>query len=106
MATPPAVVEIEGETIRCRRPNGFEETIRFDQIEAVLLETTAAGPFASDLFWILAGKARGCVVPNDAEGTAALLRRLQEFPDFDNGVVIEAMGCAEPKRFLCWRRPK
>lgn len=103
-AKPHAVVEFDGESITCRRSNGTVETIRWDHLEGVTIMTTSAGPLTDDVFFVLAGKDTGCVVPSEAEGSAELLRRLQTLPGFDNEAVIRAMACTDDATFLCWRR--
>src|SRR4029453_146778 len=85
-------------------PGGLVETVRWAELRAVLIQTTADGPFVDDVFWVLMGEKSGCVVPSEAQGCDALLRRLQSLPTFDNQAVIEAMSCTEKKRFLCWER--
>ena len=99
-----ATVEFDDQSVTCRRPGGLVESVRWDDLRAVVIQTTADGPFADDVLWVLVGEASGCVVPSEAEGCPELLGRLQELPGFDNGAVIRAMACTEEQRFLCWRR--
>ena len=58
----------------------------------------------ADVFWVLHGLNRGCAIPQGATGEKELLERLQKLPNFDNGAVIEAMGCTSDRRFLCWEK--
>jgi hypothetical protein len=44
------------------------------------------------------------VVPQEAEGSNELFQQFQQLSGFDNQAGIEAMGCTENARFLCWRR--
>lgn len=101
---PAFVVEMDDEWIRCHRPEGKIEQVRWSDLKAVILETTDEGPGVCDVFWILVGKGSGCVIPQDATNRKELLERLQELPDFDNRKVIEAMGSSENAKFLCWEQ--
>ena len=88
------------------RPDGVEESIRWDDLAEVGIVTTSDGPASEDLYWILLESDRktGCAVPHGAEGTDVLLEALQKLPDFDNEVVIEAMGSIDEAKFTCWKR--
>ncbi|MCR9143585.1 MAG: hypothetical protein NXI24_15160 [bacterium] len=97
------VVDVSDDSVTVTRPDGTVETLRWTDLRGVLLETTDAGPFAPDVFWILIGTDAGCVVPWGATGDAALLARLQQLPGFDNEQVIAASTSTENARFVCWR---
>lgn len=98
------IVSINNEGISCQRPDGAVESVLWADLRAVLIETNDEGPFACDVMWVLVGKTGGCVIPQGATGEQELLARLQELPGFRNEAVIQAMGCADNARFLCWRR--
>ena len=83
--------------------DGTRESVRWDELEAVLILTTDEGPFREDVFWLLKGREGGCAVPGGAEGMDRLLTRLQALPGFDNEAVIRAMSSTEDATFLCWR---
>ena len=98
-------VEIGDECIICRRSATRQEGVRWADLKAVLIETTDQGPFQNDVFWVLVGETSRCVVPQEALGAQQLLAKLQTLAGFDNNVVVEAMGSAENRTFVCWRRP-
>ncbi|MBS0660111.1 MAG: hypothetical protein JSR82_17875 [Verrucomicrobia bacterium] len=99
------VVRWDEAGVECLRPGGHREAVRWDDLQGVVLETTDAGPFSADVFWILVGtQGAGCVVPQGATGEAELFDRLQELPGFDHQAVIAAMSCTENQRFLCWKK--
>jgi hypothetical protein len=105
---PPAhrsTVSFDDESVVCRRPGGLVERVRWSDLQIVFIETTDAGPFVDDVFWVLGGNVSGCVVPSESDGMSTLLERLQRLPGFDNNAVIEAMSCAENRRFICWKHP-
>lgn len=97
-------VKITTDSITCRHPDGQVEMVEWNDLQAVLLETTDEGPFAMDVFWILVGARSGCVIPQGADGEAELLDRLQQLVGFDNQMVINAMLSTDNQRFLCWRK--
>ena len=88
------------------RPDGVQETIRWDELYEVEIITTDEGPRQEDVFFLLIasdGKS-GCAVPQSSEGSKQLLERLQKLPGFDNEAVISAMGSTSMARFVCWKR--
>jgi hypothetical protein len=103
-----AVVQFDEEAVICQRPNGVAERVRWADLRAVLIQTTAAGPAVDDFFWILVGRnaESGCVVPGEAVGCDRLLEKLQKLPGFDNQAVIRASQCVEEQSFLCWEAEK
>jgi hypothetical protein len=98
------VLDVDDTQIVCHRPGGIIEKILWSELQAVLIETNSLGPFATDVFWILAGKNTGYVIPSGVQGEDALLSRLQRLPGFNNAILIEAMSCTEEQSFLCWKR--
>jgi hypothetical protein len=56
------------------------------------------------VFFVLAGRGGGCVIPQSAPEAGLLLERLQRMPGFDSAAVIRAMGSVVDAKFVCWRR--
>ena len=102
----PITVVIDEEWITCIRGPTSRQAVRWNDLTAVLIETTDQGPFKNDVFWVLVGEKSRCVVPQEAEGSQEMLARLQNLAAFDNDAVVEAMGTAENKTFVCWRKPQ
>lgn len=98
------VVTVSENEISCVRPNGIVESLTWDELEVVAIETTDEGPFVADVFWLLAGETSGCVVPLDATGEDLMLKRLQTLPGFDNETLTEAMSSTSNARFVLWRK--
>ncbi|WP_280268285.1 hypothetical protein [Nocardia wallacei] len=99
-----AGVEINDRFVRRTLDNGRIEEVAWHDLSEVRIITTADGPFADDVFFVLIGaKGNGCVVPHSAADTAFLVR-LQRLPGFDNAKVIEAMSSVTDRQFLVWRR--
>jgi hypothetical protein len=98
------VVTITEQGVSCSRPDGAVESVAWDDLQGVIIETTDTGPFAPDVFWVLVGEHGGCVIPQGATGEKELLNRLQALDGFDNEVLIQAMMSSENQRFLCWEK--
>jgi hypothetical protein len=99
-----ASVAFDERGVTCHRPDGTNEEITWDELTAVEIVTTDAGPFVEDVFWVLHGSERGCVVPQEADCFKQLLERLQKLPGFNNQAVIDAMCCTSNARFPAWQR--
>jgi len=101
------VVTTDTAGVACRHPDGQVESIAWDDLDAVVVETNDTGPFGTDVLWLLVGKAGrgGCVVPQGATGERELLDALFRLPGFDSEQFIAAMACTEDRTFVCWRRP-
>src|SRR5262245_31341211 len=98
-------IRIDDHGVRRELANGKVEQVAWDDLEEMFVLTTADGPFAEDVFFVLVGRAgNGCVVPQSAPESTPLLERLQRLPGFDNETFIRAMASCEDARFVCWRR--
>ncbi len=102
----PDRVSVTPEVVTRFRPDGVQETVRWEDLAEVGIITTDEGPWSEDVFWLLIGSdgTSGCAVPQGAEGANELLAALQKLPGFDNKTVIEAMGSTSNARFVCWKR--
>ncbi len=99
------VVTLSDGLITHQRPDGILESVRLDELRAVIVETNDEGPFAADVFWILVGEGTsGCLIPQGATGDAQLLELLQTLPGFDHARFIDAMGSTSCQKFLVWQR--
>ena len=97
------VVAVSDTQISCTRPNGNAESLNWDDLKIVVIETTNEGPFAADVFWYLAGEQTGCVVPLGAMGEDVIVKRLQALPRFDNEAFGKAMASTSNRRFIVWQ---
>jgi hypothetical protein len=97
-------VFVDDQGVRLLSRDGTVGSVKWDELQAVVIETTDQGPFVEDVFFVLVGKNAGCAVPHGADGTDALFKRLGELPGFDYDAACRAMSCAENNRFLCWKR--
>jgi hypothetical protein len=99
------VVSFDEVEVRCVRPDGKVESVRWDDLQSVWIATTDDGPFGTDVYWVLEGAAGGCAIPQGAIGERELLKRLQRLPGFDSAAVVAAMGSTSNQRFDCWKHP-
>jgi hypothetical protein len=100
-----SVIRIDDHGVHRQLANGKVEEVAWDALEAVCVLTTTDGPFAEDVYFVLAGRdGSGCVVPHGAPESGHLLEWLQRLPGFDNKALIRAMCSTGDARFLCWRR--
>ncbi|QTN30919.1 hypothetical protein HZ994_00780 [Akkermansiaceae bacterium] len=98
------VVEVSDSCVRTTRPDGTVEEIMWDEISRFDIETNSLGPFAPDVFWILHGDGRGCIIPQGATGDGKLLERLQQLPNFNSEKFMEAMASTSEATFEIWRK--
>jgi hypothetical protein len=101
------VVSVQEGVIVNQRPEGTTERVALADLRAVIIETDDSGPFGSDVLFLLIGSndESGCVFPQGATGEEKVLEVLMGLPGFDYKVFMEAMVCADNKRFLCWHSP-
>ncbi|WP_067885995.1 hypothetical protein [Nocardia vaccinii] len=99
-----AGVEINDKFVRRTLDNGRIEEVLWRDLSEVRVITTADGPFAEAMFFVLIGtKGNGCVVPHSAADTEFLVR-LRSLPGFDNRRVNQAIGTVLDRQFSVWRR--
>jgi hypothetical protein len=99
-----AAVDVGDETITFRWAGGSTSSLRWENIERVVIRTTDAGPFDDDVFFVVQAAGTTYVIPQGAAGTNQLRERLQQLPDFDNEAIINSMGCTDNQEFVCWER--
>jgi len=93
------VVTVSSTEVSCQKPDGRIETIAWDDLQAVVVETNDTGPWWTDIWWILSGTQSWCVVPQGATGEDELIEKLQTLPGFE----IKGMNSTENRRFVCWQ---
>jgi hypothetical protein len=101
---PNKTVIFDADGVTRTMPDGRIESITWDELQEVKIVTTDEGPNVDDVFWVLSGNGKGCTVPSESVGMKELLNRLQTLPGFNNAAVIQAMGCTQKEKFICWQR--
>ena len=79
-----------------------KEYIAWENLIGVAIETTDDGPFADDIFFILASKEKTLTFSNSIIGIEEFINRLQELENFSNENFIEAMTCCQNETFVLW----
>ena len=99
------VVEHDGLGVRVLQPDGAQQAIGWGEVLIVAIETNDSGPWGADVWWVFEGASARVAYPQGATGEAGMLEVLQaRFPGFSDAMVIEAMGCTDNARFVCWTR--
>ena len=107
MLRPEDEVEVrsDDQRITATYPDGVVQSVRWDQIDRVIIETDASGPWGADLWWVFEGAGLRCAYPNGATGEQEALESLrQHLVGFSDAAVGEAMRTTTNARFLCWER--
>jgi len=96
------VVDVSDDGVSCSRPDGTNESVKWDDLRKVEILTTDEGPYAPDVFWVLCGSTGGCVVPWGATGEKELMDRLQALPGFRSDAIVNAASLTTCNQLLCW----
>lgn len=100
------VVTTDGAGIQNAIPGGTVVSMEWREVETIAIETNDSGPWGADFWWVLEGGGRRFGFPLGASGYEAASRALMErYPDLDVEAMIEALGSASNRRFVCWQRP-
>lgn len=98
------LVHSDDKLIHVHQADGSDEVIAWGEISRVAIQTTDAGPFVADLFWLIeSSDGGGVIVPMGATGESELLKAMQlRLEAFDNMAVVEAMGSTDRAQFTVW----
>jgi hypothetical protein len=95
--------EVDGEGVRELRAGVVVGRVRWSELVAVSMVTTAEGPWSPEFFYVLHGSAGGqLVVPLEHAAVTSLLGRLGRLPGFDHQAVLRATSSSSSAEFLCW----
>lgn len=98
------VVTIDDECLRASWPDG-PRSIRWSDIDRLVIVTTGDGPFAPDFWWFFEGKEHFVSFPMGATGEREIEAILdRRFPGLRDEEMTEALLCTERRKFLCWER--
>ncbi|MGE3228857.1 MAG: hypothetical protein AB7J30_05415 [Hyphomicrobium sp.] len=104
-STSPVRVTQDDKLISVDDGSGNVTTLAWAEVGNVTVLTTNAGPFETDLFWMLSDRdgRHMMMVPMGAAGEHELLQAMQaRLAGFDNMAVIEAMSSVENGVFQIW----
>jgi hypothetical protein len=60
------VVRTDAEGISATFPDGTRQTVRWDEVESIVIRTNDAGPWGTDVWWMIEGATARCVYPGGA----------------------------------------
>lgn len=98
------VVTLTDDDITVAHPERKTESVRWDDVQAIKVLTTDAGPFFPDVWFVLIGTNGGCVFPQGAPNAESAYDRISQFDGFDFETFIHAMSSAKNEEFLLWSR--
>jgi len=99
------VVSFDEKLVSAKFPTGAKQTIAWQAVHRVAIETNDSGPWGADVWWLLEGKENRVAYPQGATGDPEMLLQYPiRFPEFNDATVIKAMGCTSNARFVCWER--
>jgi len=89
--------------VTCTHASRSTDSIRWNDVEEILLVTTSDGPLLPDMWYVFSGGDGGVSIPSEAKGFDALWEELKtRFPGFDHSQILEA-GTDHAKRLL-WKK--
>lgn len=98
-------VRTDATSVGCEYPGGKVSSLPWDDLQQVLLVTTADGPWYPDAWLVFHAPPQEFSLPTEAEGFDELLGVLEKrLPGFDFQAVIDAAGSTEQAVFQCWQR--
>ena len=86
-------------------PHGELQSVPFEDLRGVMIETNDSGPVGTDVWWLLFGADDqiACAFPLGATGEKEAVGRLSSLPGFDHEAMIMAMGSTTNAVFAVWR---
>lgn len=98
-------VTVNDTGVTCQYSEGDVEWVSWDKLEAVVIETTAWGPWCEDFHYYLEGEdGLGCCISLGKSIETDLLERLSRLPGFDQDAHRAAVASTDFQEFVCWRR--
>lgn len=99
------IVSFNEQGVAVRYPKGEAQSIDWDSVLSVAIETNDSGPWGADVWWLLEGADKRIAYPQGATGDTEMLAQYPaRFPGFIDEQVIQAMGSTDNARFVCWER--
>jgi hypothetical protein len=101
-------VHCDAEAVSRTMADGRHEEVRWDEVSAVEVFTTAVGVHRDDgVVLVLAGAGeRGCLMPSRLAVEHGVIERLHALPGYDSRRLIAALEQEPPSRTTCWERPE
>lgn len=99
------MVAIEDNVVRVIDLNGATNSLEMTELSAVVIETSDAGPWEADFWWLLLDRSGNlaCAFPQGATGEQAVVDCLSALPGFDHGEMGNAIRSTRNHSFPVWR---
>lgn len=99
------IVSFDDTEVSAIFPTGQKQSIAWQAVDCVAIETNDSGPWGADVWWLLEGLSDRVAYPQGATGDPEMLEQFPaRFHGFDHAAVVQAMGCTSNARFVCWER--
>ena len=99
------VVRFDAQGVAVDHPGGEQQSITWDEVRTIAIETNDSGPWGPDVWWQLEGVENFCAFPFGATGEQRAFEIiLAQFPGFDSDLFSKAMWTTDNARFVCWER--
>ncbi|MFO7565307.1 MAG: hypothetical protein R6X02_21875 [Enhygromyxa sp.] len=96
--------EVDAEGVAELRAGQVFARVRWSELIAVSIVTTAEGSWSPDFYWVLHDVGgQQLVVPLDRAATTGLLTRLARLPGFDHQAVVRATSATSSVELSCWQ---
>jgi hypothetical protein len=98
---------VSDDGVACERPGGMREYVSWSEVDEIAIVTEKLDLVANDVWLLVGGRARGCAIPQGAEGEKELLfdELPKRFRPFNYDAIIQAMSSVERARFIIWKEP-
>ena len=98
-----SLVTVDAEGIR-RDAGRIHESVRWADLESIVIVTTDEGPMCDDVYWLFIGPDEtGCAIPGSAVGDA-VFDALSRLEGINYDAIIRAQGSAVNESFEVWKR--
>jgi len=94
----------DGQTIVADGPLARRTSVKVKDIDEIGIQTTDAGPFVEDVFWLINRETDDLYIPQDSPVFKTMMDSFGSFDGFDWKPFTEAMSCTDRQYFLCWKR--
>ncbi len=97
-------VEVTETFIKVVHPSRPVEQIEWSEIEEIKLLNTDAGPFLPDIWLVLMGNGKGCLIPQGTEGWDTVYDIVSQYEGFNFENVIKSACCSDNRIFELWKK--
>jgi hypothetical protein len=100
------MVTITDKSIMVEHPKRETESIKWDDINIILIVNTDQGPWAPDVWLTLIGNKSRCSIPQGAKGFEEVYDIVSKYNGFNFENFIKSMSCTDNAEFLLWTNTK